>query len=143
MINSAIDSSGAGYNKEYIWLKAAAARVKGAVVRIGSTSAGLVDVSLADNTDVYKVAVAHQDIASGDYGLYQTKGRCTITTPSITTVAGDGVDILDGAVRASTTTAEKPTGVSTLNDFGVVLTAATSSTSHDVYLYGDAITAQT
>ena len=82
-------------------------------------------------------------IASGNYGLYQTKGRCTITTPSITTVAGDGVDILDGAIRASTTTAEKPNGLTTNNDFGVVITAATTSTSQDVYLYGDPITGQT
>lgn len=129
--------------KEYVFLKAAVARTKGDIVRIGSSSAGIIDVSLADNTDVYRVAVAAQDIASGSWGLYQVKGPCTVTTPSITSVAGQALDILDGAVRASGATAEKPNGVTSNNDFCVVLTAATSSTSHDVCLYGDPITAQT
>lgn len=129
--------------RSYIVMQASAARSKGDLVRVGSSAQGLVDVSIADDTNVYRVAVAAGTIASGDRGLYQITGRCSVTTPSITSVAGDGLDILNGAIRASTTTAEKPNGLSTNNDFCVVLTAATSATSHDVFLYGDPITGQT
>jgi hypothetical protein len=129
--------------RSYITMQAAAARTKGDVVRIGSSAVGLLDVSLASNTESYRVAVADQNIASGDRGRYQLTGRCTITTPSITTVAGEAVDVHTGAVRASTATAEKPNGVVTNNDFAVVLTAATTATSHDVFLYGDTIVGQT
>lgn len=129
--------------KEYVVLKAAAARTKGDIVKIGSSAEGLVDVALADDTTVYRIAVAAQDIPSGAYGLYQIKGRCTVTTPSITSVAGQALHVVDGAVAASGATAEKPNGVTSQNDFCVVMTAASSSTSHDVFLYGDPITGQT
>lgn len=130
-------------NKSYIYLLAAAARTKGDVVKIGVGNFGPVDAALADDTTVYRIAVADQNIASGTVGRYQVTGRATITTPSITTILGHGVDVFDGAIRDSTAAAEKPNGVTTQNDFGVVLTAATSSTTQDVWLYGDPITGQT
>lgn len=142
-ITSIAHDAGKSTEKEYITLKAAAARAKGDVVRIGSSAEGLVDVSLADDTDLYRLAVADQDIASGNRGVYQIKGRATITTPSLSVAAGDGLLVLNGAVGDSGTTAQKPNGVQANTDFAVCLTASTSSTTQDVYLYGETITATT
>jgi hypothetical protein len=124
-------------------MQAASARTKGDVVRVGSSAVGLVDVSIADDTDVYRVAVADMDIASGARGRYQITGRCTITSPSLSVAAGDGLLILDGAVADSATTAQKPSGVTSNTHFAVNITASTSATTQDVFLYGDGITGTT
>ena len=140
---SAQPLGGGGTGEEYIYMKSAAARVAGDVVKVQSSSAGLVDASQADDTNIYFVAVATKTMASGDAGWYQIKGRCTITTPSITTTAGHGLLMLNGAIADSSTTAQQPTGAVTNTDFAVVMTAATSSVSQDVYLYGLPITGTT
>jgi hypothetical protein len=131
------------YEVETEIVDAAAARTKGDVVRIGSSATGIVDVSLADDTNVYRVGVVLHDAASGDKYLCATKGPVSATVPSATYTAANGLDILDGAVRDSTAAAEKPNGLSANNDFGVIMTGGTTVTSVTVYLYGDAVTAQT
>ena len=142
-ISESAHGPGLDTGRSYVTARAASARTKGDVVRLSATANGLVDISLADDTSVWFTGVAAQDIASGTRGLYQVTGRCTITTPSITTTAGNGIDIVDGAMRDSTTTAEVPNGVTTNNDIAVTLTAATTSTTQDVYLYGNPTTGQT
>ena len=131
-----------GQKLEYF--RAAAARVKGDVVRIstGHTSGYWTDVTLADDTSVYRVAVAAQDIASGAIGAYVTAGTCVCTVPSATYTVGDGLEILDGAV-AGAATAEAPTGQTTLNDFAVIKVGGTTVTSVTATLHGFPITART
>lgn len=138
-----ITTNAGEFDKEINLIQATATRTKGQIVRIGSSSAGLVDVTIADDTNVYKVGVVGQDATSGTKYPLIVKGQVTCTVPSGTYVAGDGVDILDGAVRPSTTTAEKPNGVTTNNDFGVVITGGVGVTEIVIYLYGEAVTAQT
>lgn len=130
---------------ETIKLKAAAARVAGDVVRIssGTTNGVWADLTLADDTNVYEVAVALEGAATGDVYHAAYKGTVTITVPSGNYTAGNGLDILDGAVRDSTTAAEAPTSVTTRNDFAVIVTGGTSVTSVVATLYGKTITAQT
>lgn len=130
---------------ETVMLQAAAARTKGDVVRISTgTSDGVpVDLTLADDTNIYRVAVALQDIASGDVGMYAVKGTVTCTVTSDNYTAGHGLHILNGTVLNSDAAAEAPTGEATLNDFAIVETGGTAVTSVVATLYGDAITAQT
>ena len=128
-----------------IKLRAAAARTRGDVVRIstGHSDGVCADVSLADNTNVYRVAVAAENVASGDIYEAFVEGSCAVTVPSATYTAGDGLDILDGAVRDSATAAEARTGQTTLNDFAVIAIGGTTVTSVTATLFGDPITAQT
>ena len=130
---------------QVMYIRAAAARSKGDLVRIstGHTSGVWVDVALADNTDVYRVAVCNQQVASGSIYQAVVKGTTSVTVPSATYTAGDGLDILDGAVRDSTAAAEAPTGQTTINDFAVILTGGTTVTSVVATLHGFPITAQT
>lgn len=129
--------------QEILLMTSAAARTKGDVVRIGSSSAGLLDVTLADDTDVYKLAVANQDIASGVIGEYVVKGEVTCTVTSDNYTAGHGLHMLNGTVLNSDATAEKPNAAPANNDFAVVITGGTAVTEVVAYLYGDPITAQT
>lgn len=124
-------------------LKAAAARSKGDVVRVKATSAGLVDATLADDTDLYRVAVASKDVASADYAPYVTKGPVYITVASGNYTAGHGVKILDGAVASTGATAAQPGSGEASTSFGVILIGGTSVTSIEVLLYGDVFTATT
>lgn len=128
-----------------IKLEAAATRAKGDVVRIstGGATGCNVDLSLADDTNVYKVAVCLEAAAVGDVYEAAVEGTVLINTPSISTTVGHGVDIFDGAVRDSTTAAEARSGATTSNDFGIVVVAAASSTTQLVTLYGNTITGQT
>lgn len=130
--------------KSYVTAQAAAARTRGDVVYLTCTSVGLLDVTLVDDTNIYYVAVAAENIASGARGTYQVAGRCDyLTSPSLSVAAGDGLLILDGAVADAGTTAQRPNGVVTNTHFACQLTATTASTTQDVYLYGQPITATT
>lgn len=127
--------------KAFVTARASAARTRGDVVKLSCTANGLVDVSLDDVTTIWYVMVAAEDIASGERGTYQVSGRCDyLTSPSLSVAAGDGLLILDGAVADSGTTAQQPNGVTTATHFACQLTATTSSTTQDVYLYGQPIT---
>lgn len=137
---------GAAYESvETVKLKAAANRSPGDVVRIstGTTNGVCADLTIADNTNVYTVAVVLESASTNDVYLAARKGTVKVTVPSGNYTAGNGLDILDGAVRDSTAAAEAPTGVSTLNDFAVIVTGGTSVTEVVATLYGSAITAQT
>lgn len=125
-------------------LEAAAARTSGDVVRIstGGSNGVNVDVALADDTNVYRVAVA-PSCDSGDIKAYVVKGTVKCTVPSGTYTAGNGLHILDGALADSGAAAEAPNGVTTNNDVGVILEGGTSVTEITVTLYGTAVTAQT
>jgi hypothetical protein len=142
-VSDQVHGPGKDTEKSYITMQAAAARTKGDVVRVGSSAVGLLDVTLADDTNVYRVAVADMDIASGARGRYQVTGRCTLTSPSLSVAAGDGLLLLDGVVADAGTTAQKPNGAEANTHFAVCLTASTSGTTQDVFLYGDAVTATT
>jgi len=130
---------------ETIRLRAAAARTKGDVVRIGvgHTDGARVDITLADDTNVYTVAVANQDIASGSIGEYVVKGTVQCTVTSDTYTAGHGLHILNGTVLNSDAVFEAYTGVVTLNDFAQVEEAGTAVTTIRATLTGRPFTAQT
>lgn len=126
-------------------LRAAAARTKGTVVRIGTghSSGCWTDIALADDTNLYRVAVVAQDVASG--GTYQaiTKGTCKITVPSGNYTAGNGVKILDGALADSGAAATAPDDLAANISLGVIVVGGTSVTEITVTLHGDRITATT
>lgn len=126
-------------------LRAAAARTAGDIVRIstGHSDGVNADVALADDTNVYRVAVALEGIASGSVGLYAVEGTVRATVPSGNYTAGNGLDILDGAVRDSGAAAEAQTYQTTQNDFACILVGGTSVTEVTATLYGGPITAQT
>lgn len=127
--------------KAFVTARAAAARTRGDVVKLSCTANGLVDVALDDVTTIWYVMVAAENIASGERGTYQIAGRCDyLTSPSLSVAAGDGLLILDGAVADSGTTAQVPNGDVTRTHFACQLTATTSDTVQDVYLYGQPIT---
>lgn len=128
-----------------IKLRAAAARSKGDIIRIstGHADGALADVAIADDTNVYRVAVVMQSAASGDVYEAAIRGMVKATVPSGDYTAGNGLHILNGAVADSGAAAEAFTGVSTANDFAVIVEGGTSVTEVTVNLYGDPITAQT
>lgn len=134
-----------GNSPETMKLRAAAARTKGDIVRIGvgHVDGAMVDITLADDTDVYMVAVAKEDIASGEIGEYIWRGRaqCTVTSDNYT--RGHGLHLLNGTVLNSDAVAEARTGINTLNDFALVLEDGTAATTIEADLFGYAVTAQT
>lgn len=141
MSQSLCDSTKSKYQEEQ--LKATAARLKGAVVRIKADSSGPIDATLADDTNIYRVAVASKDIASGDYAPYICKGPVKITVASGNYTAGHGLLILDGAVASSGATAAQPGSGQAATNFAVILVGGTAVTEIEVLLYGDCFTATT
>src|SRR3990167_10947005 len=103
-----------------IKLRAAAARSKGDVVRIstGHSDGVWADVSLADDTNVYRVAVCTQKAASGEIYEAVWMGTVDITVPSGTYTAGDGLKVLDGAIASTATAATAFDDLSTNVSFG-------------------------
>ena len=129
---------------EAIRLRAAAARVKGDLVRISTGHADGVnaDLTLADDTNVYRIAVALEDAASGATYMAAYKGTVTVTVPSATYTAGNGLRIFDGAIDEDGT-AQAYDDLSTNTHFGLVAVGGTTVTSITATLYGDRVTAAT
>ena len=130
---------------QYIRLRAAAARTKGDPVRISTGHADGVqaDVALADDTNVYRIAVAAENAASGDIYNAVIKGTTKMTVASGTYTAGDGVLVVDGAVADSSSAAQDRSGEVGNNDFGIIVTGGSSVTEITVTLFGDPFTATT
>lgn len=129
-----------------IKLVAAAARSKGDPVTIstGNATEGVSnDASLADNTNVYRVAVALGDAASGDVYEAAVEGTVDVTVPSGTYTAGNGLHIINGAVADSSAAAEDASGEAANNDFAIVRETGTTVTTVKATLFGFAITGQT
>lgn len=134
-----------GTSPETTMLEAAAARSKGDAVRIstgGSTGAS-VDLTIADDTNVYRIAVATSDMASGDVGAYVTKGTVKVTVPSASYDAGDGFTITNGVLASSSSAADDQSGEVANTDWGVILVGGTTVTEITVTLHGFACTATT
>ncbi len=131
--------------QELILLRAAAARSKGTVVRISTGHADGVnaDVALADDTNVYRVAVANRDAASGEIYDAVFRGTTQITVPSATYTAGHGVKVFDGALASTGAAAAARDGLAANTTIGVINVGGTSVTSITVTLYGDAFTGTT
>lgn len=129
---------------ETIKLRASANRTRGDVVKIstGHSDGVYSDATIVTDTTVYRVAVALQDIASGEIGEYAIKGTVDVTVPSGTYTAGNGLHIRAGAVADSGFAAEAPSGETTRNDFAVIQVGGTSVTSVTATLTGDPITGQ-
>lgn len=125
-------------------LQASSARSAGDVVVIstGTTDGVNADASLATNTNVYKVAVALEDIASGEVGLYATEGTVRCTVPSGTYTAGNGLHVKTGAVADSGAAAEDSTGEAANNDFAIIHTGGTTVTEVIATLFNVPITGQ-
>lgn len=130
---------------ETVKLRAAAARSPGDVVRMGTghSDGCPVDITLADDTNIYRVAVAQETIASGSVGLYAWKGTVPITVPSGNYTAGNGVKVLDAALADSGAAATAFDALPTNISFGCIVTGGTSVTEITVTLHGDQFTATT
>lgn len=130
---------------ETIKLRAAAARAKGDVVRIGTGHADGVfaDISLADDTNLYRVAVANEGAASGDVYEAVVKGTVDITVPSGNYTAGHGVKVLDGALASTGAAATAYDDLAANISLGIIVVGGTSVTTITVTLTGDRITATT
>ena len=127
--------------KGFVIARAAAARTRGDLIAFSTTANGLVDAALPGGAAVRYVGVAAEDIASGERGTYQVSGRCDyLTSPSLSIAAGDGLGITTGAIVDSAATADVINGVTTNTHFAVQLTATTTATVQDVYLYGQPVT---
>ena len=131
--------------QELILLRAAAARTKGTVVRIstGHSDGVNADIALADDTNVYRVAVVAADAASGTIYPAVLRGTCAITVPSGTYTAGHGVKVLDGALASTGAAAVARDALSTNTGFAIINVGGTSVTEITVTLFGDAFTATT
>lgn len=125
------------------YLYASAAVTKGSILKMGAGANGFEVAAIADDTLVYKPVVALENVEAGSYGLFAVAGPVVATVPSGNYTAGNGVDILNGAVRDSTAAAEVPNGVLSQNDFGRVLVGGTSVTQITILLYPFSVTAQT
>jgi hypothetical protein len=84
-----------------------------------------------------------ESCASGDVYEAAIKGTVVATVGSGTYVVGDGVKVLDGAVKPLAAAAQAYDDLSTNTCFGICLTAGTSITEITVTLYGDRFTATT
>lgn len=127
-------------------LVAAAARSKGQLVRIstGNTTYGVNDdITIADDTNVYRVAVVNQDVASGSVYDAVHKGTVTLTVPSGTYTTGHGLKILDGAIASTGAAAGDSSGEVGDTSFAIIKEGGTSVTSIRATLYGFAFTATT
>lgn len=134
---------------ETVKLRAAAARTKGDTVRIGTghTSGTWTDISIADDTNLYRVAVVLETVASGAVYEAATRGTVDVTVPNGTYVVGDGVKILDGALAPSAAAATAPDDLAANISIGVVNAlppaGGVNPGSIRVTLHGDRVTATT
>lgn len=133
------------WGQETIKLRAAAARSKGDVVRIstGHADGVFADVSLADDTNLYRVAVALENAASGDTYEACYKGTVVMTVPSGNYTAGHGVKVLDGALASTGAAATAFDDLAANISMGIITVGGTSVTEITVTLTGDRITATT
>lgn len=128
-----------------VYAKSADDRSKGDAVYLGMDSDGLVDITLADDALVHCIAVADQDIASGEAGNYVCQGEVVMTVPSGNYVAGNGLHILDGAIADTSAAFPAAAGVAgeAQTVFGVIKVGGTTVTEITVVLHGKAFTATT
>ncbi len=133
------------WSQETAKLRAAAARTKGTVVRMGTghTSGAYTDIALADDTNLYRVAVVNEDCASGAVYEAVVKGTVKITVPSGNYTVGNGVKIFDGALADSGAAATAPDDLAANISIGVIVVGGTSVTEITVTLHGDRVTATT
>lgn len=128
-----------------IKLRAAAARTKGTPVRCstGHADGVFADVTIADDTNVYRIAVPTTNAASGEIYEAIWMGTCDITVPSGNYTAGNGLKVLDGAIADSGSAATAFDDLSTNISFGVIAVGGTSVTKITATLTGDKFTATT
>lgn len=126
-----------------IKLRAAAARSKGDPVRIGTghSSGTWTDISLASDTNLYRVAVALESAASGDVYEAAVQGTVDVTVPSGTYTAGNGVKVQGGALADTATAATAYDDLAANISLGCIAVGGTTVTSIKVTLTGDRITA--
>jgi hypothetical protein len=99
---------------------------------------GQVTAALADNTSRYYVGVPEASCALGDKIWLQIGGEISdVITPSITTVVGNSVSILNGAVAAGGADFTGAAG-----EFGVATEASTAAV-HDLILRPELVLAAT
>ena len=130
--------------QEVIKMKSSAARSKGDPVFIDMDSEGFVDLTIADNTAVHYLAVAAQDMDSGDTGDYIVRGEVNVNIDTADDfTAGHGLDIDAGKVEDSDS-AFTSTGVlgEAQTVAGVVLETESGATDILVCLHGCPFTCQ-
>jgi len=130
--------------KVFIKMKATSARSKGDPVYIDCGASGLEDQSLADDTTVHYLAVAHSDIASGSYGDYVIQGEVNVNIASADDfTAGHGLDIDAGKLEDSDAAFDaKGVEAEAMTECGVVLETESSATDILVCLHGCPFTSQ-
>jgi hypothetical protein len=133
--------AGENTEAEYFTMRAAAARTKGDAVYMTMDAQGYLDLTIASNAAVHRIAVAAQNIASGDRGLYCVRGPCTLTVPSATYTEGNGLQVTTGAIAAGSGFPAAGVAGQAQVVFGVVSTAASGTiTSITATLHGDPFT---
>lgn len=124
-------------------LKASAARTAGDLVTIAFNSDGeWVDESIADDAVIHWYAVALNNVASGAYGSYRVKGKCTLTVPSASYTKGHGLKVHNGAIATIGGALTSLAGEA-INAFGVNSSASGTLTSVQITLHGHPCTATT
>jgi len=109
-------------------MKAASARSKGDPVYVDMDSDGFVDLTIASNTTVHRIAVAGEDIASGSFGDYIVQGEVSMTVASATYTSGNGLNVTTGAVVDGGAFSADGVADEGQVDFGVVKTTVTGTT---------------
>jgi hypothetical protein len=109
-------------------------------------SGGISDVAVSSSASVRVAMVAAHDIASGEYGLYVTRGKVHATNlTSGNFTAGHGIETdggnIEGSGAAFGNTAAA--GAATNTDFAVALESGTTVTELDICLHGFAYLSST
>ena len=117
-------------------VKAASARSAGDGVYLDMDTDGYVDLTIASNAAVHIFAVA-PDVAVGKGGNYTTEGEVTLTVPSGTYTAGNGLKVTTGVIvdSAGAFAAAGLAGDAQL-EFGVIKVGGVSVTEITVVLHG-------
>ena len=140
-ITQVVHGPGEETEMTYMTLLATANRTAGDAVYVDMTDAGFVDLTIASNAAVHRIAVAVNNVTSGHRGLYCVKGPCTLTVPSGTYTAGNGLQVTTGALAAGSTYPAAGLAGEAQVVFGVINVAPTGTiTSVTATLHGDRFT---
>jgi hypothetical protein len=120
-------------------MKASADRSKGDAVYIDMDSDGFVDLTIASNTTVHYIAVANENITSGDTGDYVIQGEVKINVTEALYTAGNGLNVTTGAIVDGGAYPAGGVADEAQTDFGVIKTTETTTTVLAV-LHGEPFT---
>ena len=124
--------------KEFIYVKAGGALVKGGVYRLDYSSAAnsQCTTSTPATTDINsRYGVALYTVASGSYAFLQTKGDISLVNTAGTVISGDVLKVNYGAA----TVADESTAVRTQSSIAIATAAVTGAGTISAYLFGNVV----